>query len=82
MNKFKSLFIQLFMILCRPKLHLRYVIVLPLTNKVSSSSSMNHMIDLTATDDVESRMSTRVELSTTFPFDARADCLSCLHNLA
>ena len=33
MNKFKSLFKQLFMILCRPKVHLRYVIVLPLTNK-------------------------------------------------
>ena len=28
-------------------MHLRYVIVLPLTNKVSSSSSINHMSDLT-----------------------------------
>ena len=49
MNKIKSLFKQLFMILCRPKVHLRYVVVLPLTNKVSSSSSITHMSDLTLT---------------------------------
>ena len=49
MNKFKSLFKQLFMILCRPKVHLRYDIVMSLTNKVSSSSSINHMSDLTLT---------------------------------